>query len=168
MAYLELDSTSGFYRVRFRYQGRPYKRSVKTADQAEAAGVVARVDETIRLLERGRLEMPTVEDLSKEHLYEVDPDLEGFYVNFDPADANVYDPEKLIAGLATCAWCNVHFDVIAKALMLYVKDSAAEEGVQSVPDAEKEGQYRGLPLWPLIPHLPLMASSSCRSGIPTA
>lgn len=62
MAYLELDSTSGLYRVRFRYRGRPYKRSIKTIDAVEAAGVVARVAETIRFLERGRLEMPADAD----------------------------------------------------------------------------------------------------------
>ncbi len=62
MAYLELDSTSGFYRIRFRYQGRPYKRSIKTADETRAGGVLARVKETIRDLERGRLEMPADAD----------------------------------------------------------------------------------------------------------
>jgi hypothetical protein len=62
VAYLELDSTSGFYRIRFRYQGRPYKRSTKTVDEKEAASVVARVEETIRFLERGRLELPAGAD----------------------------------------------------------------------------------------------------------
>ena len=71
---------------------------------------------------------------------EVHPDLCGFYLNFDPADANVYDPEKLIEGLATCAWCEVHCNVIAEALMLYVTNSAAAEGVQSLPNTETEDQ----------------------------
>ncbi len=62
MAYLELDSTSGIYRIRFRYQGRPYKRSIKTVDAVEAVGLVGRVEETIRLLERGRIEMPADAD----------------------------------------------------------------------------------------------------------
>ena len=62
MASLEFDEASGRYRIRFRYGGRPYKRSIKTVDEAEAAGVVARVEETIRLLERGRLEMPADAD----------------------------------------------------------------------------------------------------------
>ncbi len=62
MAYLELGSTSGLYRIRFRYRGRPYKRFNKTIDAVEAAGVVARVAETIRFLERGRLEMPADAD----------------------------------------------------------------------------------------------------------
>ena len=58
MAYLEIDTTSGLYRIRFRYGGRPYKRSLKTSDRVEAEGVAGRVQETIRLLERGRLELP--------------------------------------------------------------------------------------------------------------
>ena len=62
-----------------------------------------------------------VEELFNEHLLEVHPDLFGFYLNFDPADTNAYDPEKLIEGLATCAWCEVHCDVIAEALMLYAR-----------------------------------------------
>jgi integrase len=62
VAYLELDGESGVYRVRFRYGGRPYKRSIKTVDAIEAAGVVSRVAETIRLLERGRLQMPSDAD----------------------------------------------------------------------------------------------------------
>lgn len=62
MASLEHDPTSGHYRVRFRYDGRPYKRSLKTTERREADAVLGRIEETIRLLERGRLEMPPVAD----------------------------------------------------------------------------------------------------------
>jgi hypothetical protein len=48
--------------VRFRLNGAPYKRSLKTTDEKEAHAVVARVSETIRLIERGRLEMPADAD----------------------------------------------------------------------------------------------------------
>jgi hypothetical protein len=58
MASLEFDATAGKYRIRFRYGGKPFKRSIKTKDKTEAEGVAARVEETIRLLERGRLELP--------------------------------------------------------------------------------------------------------------
>jgi integrase len=58
MASLEFDNPSGKYRIRFRYGGKPFKRSVKTSDRTEAEGVAARVEETIRLLERGRLDLP--------------------------------------------------------------------------------------------------------------
>jgi len=58
MASLEFDELSGRYRIRFRYGGQPYKRSLKTGDVKEARGVLGRVEETIRLLERGRMEMP--------------------------------------------------------------------------------------------------------------
>ena len=59
MASLELDPVSGRHRIRFRFAGRAYKRSLKTQDRREARAVVGRVDEMIRLLERGRLELPT-------------------------------------------------------------------------------------------------------------
>ena len=58
MASLEYDAASSRYRLRFRYADRAYKRSLKTTDQCEAKTVASRVEETIRLLEHGRLEIP--------------------------------------------------------------------------------------------------------------
>ena len=58
MASIEFDEASGRYRIRFRYAGKPYKRSLKTTDKRDAGAVVGRVEETIRLLERGRLNIP--------------------------------------------------------------------------------------------------------------
>ena len=57
VAYLELDPLSQHYRVRFRYAGKQYKRSLRTTDSREARGLKGRVEETILLLERGRLEL---------------------------------------------------------------------------------------------------------------
>jgi hypothetical protein len=62
VAYLELDPLSQHYRVRFRYAGKQYKRSLRTSDSREARGLKGRVEETILLLERGRLEMPNDAD----------------------------------------------------------------------------------------------------------
>ena len=62
MASLEYDVASNRYRLRFRYAGRAYKRSLKTTNQREARTVASRVDETIRLLEHGRLEIPPEAD----------------------------------------------------------------------------------------------------------
>ena len=58
MASLEFDDVSRRYRIRFRYAGQPYKRSLKTNDLKEAHGILGRVEDTIRLLERGRMELP--------------------------------------------------------------------------------------------------------------
>ncbi len=58
MASLDIDNYSKLHRIRFRFAGRSYKRSLKTTDRYEAMTVKGRVEETIRLLERGRLEMP--------------------------------------------------------------------------------------------------------------
>lgn len=58
MASLEFDEVSSRYRIRFRYSGQTYKRSLKTTDVKEAQGILGRVEETIRLLERGRMELP--------------------------------------------------------------------------------------------------------------
>ena len=57
MASLDIDNSSRRHRIRFRFAGRSYKRSLKTTDRYEAMTVKGRVEETIRLLERGRLEM---------------------------------------------------------------------------------------------------------------
>lgn len=58
MASLEHDKTSGRFRIRFRFGGEEYKRSLKVTSEKEADGLRARVEETILLLERGRMEMP--------------------------------------------------------------------------------------------------------------
>jgi integrase len=58
VASLEYDVASSRYRLRFRYADRSYKRSLKTTDQREARTVASRVEETIRLLEHGRLQIP--------------------------------------------------------------------------------------------------------------
>jgi hypothetical protein len=58
MATLEHDGSSGRYRIRFRFGGRAFKRTLKTGSEKEAEGTRARVEETIRFLERGRLVIP--------------------------------------------------------------------------------------------------------------
>ncbi len=58
MAHLEHNDASERYRIRFGYGSKEYRRSLKTADRVEANSVLGRVEETIRLLERGRLELP--------------------------------------------------------------------------------------------------------------
>lgn len=62
MASIQLDRHSGKYRIRFRFQGIEFKRSIKTRNEREAETILRRVDDTIRLLERGRLELPSVAD----------------------------------------------------------------------------------------------------------
>src|SRR4051812_21170708 len=62
MASLQLDEASGRFRIRFYFNGVEYKRPIKTKDRKTAFGIQARVDETIRLLEQGRLEIPSGAD----------------------------------------------------------------------------------------------------------
>ena len=58
MASIEQDRLSGRFRVRFRYGGRQFQRSLKTKDRREAASVLGRVEETLRLIERGNIDVP--------------------------------------------------------------------------------------------------------------
>ncbi|MFO0792426.1 MAG: hypothetical protein U0805_23440, partial [Pirellulales bacterium] len=58
MAWLNFDEASGNFRVGFRFDGQQFKRSLKTADRREAEALRGRIDDTIRLIERGRLELP--------------------------------------------------------------------------------------------------------------
>lgn len=58
MASLELDPTSGRYRVRFRYAGQEFKRSVRTKRKRVAMASLGQVEETLRLLEFGITEVP--------------------------------------------------------------------------------------------------------------
>ena len=58
MAWLEFDDAAERYRIRFRFDGRQYKRSLKTADGREARAMLGRIEETILLIERGRITLP--------------------------------------------------------------------------------------------------------------
>jgi hypothetical protein len=58
MASVEFDEASSRYRIRFRYGGKPFKRSLKTSEEREARSILGRVEETIRLMKRGRLDLP--------------------------------------------------------------------------------------------------------------
>lgn|GEM_PF-5184489 len=57
MASLELDPESGRYRVRFRYHGQPFKRSLRTKSKRVAQASLGQVEETLRLLELGLTEI---------------------------------------------------------------------------------------------------------------
>ena len=56
------NTASGFY-IAFRFQGRRYKRSLKTKSERQAVGKRSRVEETIHLVESGRLEIPASVDV---------------------------------------------------------------------------------------------------------
>ena len=58
MAHLQHDAASDRYRIRFRFAGQEYKRSIKTADPRSAEAARVRIEETIRLIEAGRLQIP--------------------------------------------------------------------------------------------------------------
>ncbi len=58
MASLRQDSRNGRYHVLFRYGGRQFRRSLNTTQQREAKAIRGRIEETLALLQRGRLEMP--------------------------------------------------------------------------------------------------------------
>lgn len=58
VASLELDSTSGLFRIRFRFDGRECKRSLETADFREAEALRGRAEYKILLIKRGDLVLP--------------------------------------------------------------------------------------------------------------
>lgn len=58
MASVDRDAQSGVFHIRFRFGGRSFKRSTKTKDEKVAWAKKARVEETIRLIEDGRLTIP--------------------------------------------------------------------------------------------------------------
>jgi len=57
MAWLELEP-SGRYHVAFRFGDRNFKKSLSTKSRGQAGTRLARLEETIRLVESGRLEIP--------------------------------------------------------------------------------------------------------------
>jgi hypothetical protein len=62
MAWKELER-SGVNHVGLRLRGRKFTRSLNTEDEAEADSAVAGIEENLRLIERGRLEIPNGADL---------------------------------------------------------------------------------------------------------
>lgn len=62
MATLSKDPQSGNYNVRFRYGKRSFRRSLRTANRKEGLAALGRVEETIRLLQRGSLIIPPEAD----------------------------------------------------------------------------------------------------------
>lgn len=65
MASLEQNSRTGRFYLRFRFGGEEYKRSLKIRDAREAEAVRGRVEETLLLIERGRLEIPKDADAAR-------------------------------------------------------------------------------------------------------
>jgi len=61
MASLEFRSNA--YRVVFRFSGKKFQAPLKTADRKEAESCLGRIEENLRLLERGRLILPSDADL---------------------------------------------------------------------------------------------------------
>src|SRR5262245_28902199 len=64
MAWLEQNPTSGRYKLVFRYDGRKFKKCLKTTDEEEANAVAVRVRDNLKLMERGHLTMPPNGDLA--------------------------------------------------------------------------------------------------------
>ena len=62
MASVSFDLSSNQFHVRFRFAGQAFKRSLKTANLKEATAALARVEETLSLLQRGVLELPAEAD----------------------------------------------------------------------------------------------------------
>ena len=62
MASVQQDP-SGNYHVCFRFGGRRYKRSLKTNLQRKADAAASRIEENIRLVEEGRIELPDDVDI---------------------------------------------------------------------------------------------------------
>jgi integrase len=63
MAWLEAHPTSGHFKICFRWGGRKLKKTVKTTDRSAAEIALARFNENLDLLERGRLELPAGGDI---------------------------------------------------------------------------------------------------------
>ena len=64
MASLEQQSRGGNFRVIFWFDGRKFSRTLKTSDEQEANSAVQRIEENVRLIERGRLEIPADADVA--------------------------------------------------------------------------------------------------------
>lgn len=62
MAWLD-KGDNGIYQVSFRFGGQRYKKSLKTKDEIKAVARKVRIEETIQLVEEGRLDLPDEADI---------------------------------------------------------------------------------------------------------
>jgi len=58
MASLHKDDRTGNWILMFRWAGKQFRRSSETKNKKEAGGIKARIEDTIRLLKLGRVEIP--------------------------------------------------------------------------------------------------------------
>ncbi len=65
MASLRQDPDTGIFRIRFRFEGRSFNRSLKTRNKKSARSILGRAEENLQLIERGRLEIPPKADPAK-------------------------------------------------------------------------------------------------------
>lgn len=65
MASIEQDPKSRNFRIRFRFGHQRFNRSLRTDNEKAALSVCARVEETLRLIEQGRIDVPEGIDLGK-------------------------------------------------------------------------------------------------------
>ena len=62
MASIHKDDRTGNFIIMFRYGGRQFRRSSETSNKANAVSSKARVEDTIRLLNLGRIAIPVGAD----------------------------------------------------------------------------------------------------------
>lgn len=58
-----LEQRGERYRIVFRFDGRKFQLTLKTTEESEAASCLVRLEENLRLVERGRLVVPPGADL---------------------------------------------------------------------------------------------------------
>src|SRR4051794_123063 len=58
MAHFDYDPNTRRYHIRFRFEGKPYKRSLPLEGDGEAEQVCGTIEETIKDLKRGRIVIP--------------------------------------------------------------------------------------------------------------
>ena len=63
MAWLQEDPTSGNQHICFRFGGKKFRRSLRTKDKKKATRKLNRLEETIELIDSGRVELPTNVDI---------------------------------------------------------------------------------------------------------
>lgn len=118
-----------------------YRQEAAAEFDADPPDVEDKVDRD-QAIEDDTAEKLTIalEDLFMEQLEEWHPESNNgfFYVGGNYQGG--LDEDDLRLGLAGGAFDDVRRDVLAKALILYVKDLAAGKGTQSVPNAEMEGK----------------------------
>ncbi len=151
MASLHEDERTGNWIIMFRWGGQQYRRSCETANKGSAGSIKARVEDTIRLLKLGRIEVPKGADpgvwIMSDGKLTAKPKAKGGQLRRLGAICDAYLADQIAKADNTVACEGIHVRhlkrVMGESTML---DTVTLNVIQGYVTARSRTKRRGTPL----------------------